>query len=148
MSKRKKHSLASRHARSARASLKDIAIIFVGTNEGGELSHVINYKTGNRIKISETVGRAITDVQHKWSVHLAVFGTDYSGSAYMKAREAHAESPYHHDTLKDKICEEHKALIESFNCNDFDKTGWIASPCHRDFDDDYVAGLYEKFGWV
>lgn len=126
MSKRKNHSFKARMDRSCRALLRTNHAAVVNV-EPPDRQIMINWKNCKQI-LSLPVANALCDIAHRWTVYIAVFCQESSGSQYSKATEFTTAGQHLVANLEALMVEKHAEVCASANQKHVIGSGWLAVP--------------------
>jgi hypothetical protein len=123
--RRKKHNPTGRYIRVARAALKGLAVVWTD-----ETKHclMMDVKSKKSVTVTEVLAKAFSEVQHNWSIIIAVMGKQPDGKVYMKSEQITTSQPYYQSELADYLNERHQQLIKQMNSNCMVGVGWAAAP--------------------
>jgi len=146
MSKRKKHNPAKRHATYSRALLRKLNAMVAwvaGQNENACV--LVSIKTGKKITMMPELERAISEVQHDWSIYCAAFGRRHDGEEYMMSSIVHAPRCYQ-SQISDQLGEIHTGILRGMNPHHRVGLGWIACPWGGDISEKAAGELFDALG--
>lgn len=143
MSNRKPHSLQRRYHRQAQYAVKGIGAAFI---TGRTHVECVNLKSGNIIKPSMVLARAISEVPYQWTVLMSVMGRDWQGKPYYKDEMIQMAVRYKQSSLVEYLNEQHQSLIKGFNKNDMVAAGWIAIPDKAEISPGLADKIYTNMG--
>jgi hypothetical protein len=143
MPKRKKYNPLKQLQSLSNIALKDHAIGCIPTKTYSEL---INLKTNSVVPINNTKLKMITELRHKWSVFIAVFGIDSQNQYYMKSNEVIVANPVFQSELSDTLNTHHQTLCSQFNPNHLISVGWLATPYSKVWDEQKAFKVLENLG--
>lgn len=129
MSKRKKHNPIKRYETQAAAAVSGVALAMVLSVDN---KHVNGYKlsTGDKIAITPSVARAVSDCRFKWAILLVVWSEESNGKMRTVTQYERMAAMYQHTALIDHLNAEHQAMIasERERGNEPIDAGWVAAP--------------------
>lgn len=146
MSKRKKHNPAKRHAAYCRALLKQLnAVVAWVAGQHNNACVLISVKTGKTITMGPELERAISDVQHDWSIYCAVFGRRQDGQEYMMGSTVIAPRCYQLQ-IADQLSDIHTGILRGMNPQHRVGLDWLACPWGEDISEEDAGRLFDQLG--
>lgn len=148
MSKRKPNSAHARMVRYARAMVRSnhLAVIDVDANN---LHGIINWKNKTLVitNARNALVDCITDVPHRWYLHLGAMNRYPDGTRYLKSGDALQFTNYHlARDLGHLIEPDMKALLASCNPNHLVGAAWLAVPYEIDLSEEQAEAIFYAFG--
>lgn len=145
--KRKKYNPIKRFQVVSECALSKKAVVFVGQG-GSNNSKCEMYDIGKRrvSSASEVMVKAISDVQHFWTVYIAVFCRRQDGQQYMASEQLTFPERRYQSELVDLLNDRHIALIKRQNGKHVANTGWIAMPRKDDLLESEAAEIFDSLG--
>lgn len=127
----------------ANQSFKNVTI---GCIAGKGSCQLIDTRTFSPITLTNTSYSLITNLRHKWSVFIAVFGIDAQGQYYMKSEELSVVTPTFQSEMVATLNEHHAKLIKNFNKSQLISVGWLATPYLKEWDEAIAFNILSKLG--
>ena len=143
MTKRKANNELERTKRIARASLKDCVVVYVS---GDDHKRLFSLRHMMQVRCTVSIDRAVHAIRWPWTVYIAAFCRDQSGSEYVKAEEVAVAGEYFYSELTDLLNEQHFALLETVNRQHLCGVGWIAAPRRCTFDEAQAFNVFSNNG--
>lgn len=113
---------------------------------GDSVCSLVSIHSNKRIPVNDSLFNAVTNIQHSWSVFLAVFGRDQLGADYMKAEEIAFNTPTYQKDLVEYLNDKHQSMMAGFNNKHLLGAGWIACPYDYNWDEEKAFELFSKLG--
>lgn len=140
---RKKYNPHRQVQKAAKAILGNTyAIWHTFDDKKAELYH----RNGKQVRMTQPIVTALTEYRYQWSLFLAAFGVDQWGKPYMKSEVILSKEEYTHAELCDFLNDQHRALIDGMNQNQFVGCGWIASIKGTDLSEKEAFAWFDKLG--
>lgn len=99
----------------------------VANVEPGDIQIMINWKNCKQIR-SLLVANSLYDISHRWTVYLAVFCQEPSGTQYSKSTEFTTSGMHLVANLEPLMVEKHAEVCASANQKHVIGSGWVAIP--------------------
>ena len=116
---------------SANVGLRNLAVFHSQTNlDEGYSCIVLNYKRCKKVKVGQSMAIAMTEIKHKWNVHLLAIGLESNGKKRFTIDEVPICEPLFQHDLVDYLNERHKLLADEFKAkgNKLTNLAWLAVP--------------------
>lgn len=130
MARKKKYNKMKGALACARAGLKNLAV-FHSQNASNEkyTAELINYKTARSIDVGYSMAKAVTEIRHKWTVHLIAVGFESNGKERFEVDDKPITEELYHWQLVDYLNSEHEILANEFKArNNLVNLCWLAVP--------------------
>lgn len=143
MRKRKKFNPLKQAEALARARLKNTAI---GCVPAQGPCQFLSLTSSKLIPMTQDTFQLISNIRHKWTVFIAVFGIDDFGKPYMKSEEIEVTDPQFQKDMVNTLNKHHKTLIDGFNRKHLLSVGWLATPYKHIWNEDQAYKLLTQLG--
>lgn len=101
----------------------------VWRDESQKKAEVVDYKHCRNVVITDSIVKAITEVRHKWNIHLIAIGHESNGKLRFKVEEKPITEPLLQEQLVDYLVSEHEILAAEFSeRNTLTNVAWLAVP--------------------
>lgn len=140
----KKHNPLKGKLLMVKQGLKNIGVFRSVQKQEQGSCEVINYKSGNRVDMGQSMARAIIELRHKWTIHIMALG--WNGfDHYMKSETIECTNPMFQAELADYLDKEHKAFVKrEMNPDHLTDLCWVAIPNGDDLNENELGELLDK----
>jgi len=101
----------------------------VWRDESQKKAEIVDYKHCRNVVITDSIVKAVTEVRHKWNIHLIAIGLDSNEDPCFKLEEHLVNEPLLQEQLVDYLVCKHEILAAEFSgCNTLTNVAWLAVP--------------------
>jgi hypothetical protein len=143
----KKHNKMRDALASARIGLKNLAVFHSQSElNDGFTCIVVNYKTAKQVTVGQSMAYVISEVRHKWAIHMIAVGVESNGKSRFEVEEMVLPVPLLQSQLVDYLNEHHQALADEFaKRNKLTNLAWLAVPNGDSISNEQIDKILTKY---
>lgn len=132
----------------ARVGLKNLAVFHSQKDSGEKYTCMcVNFKTGEQIKVGQSLAFAIGKIRHKWNIHLIASGKESNGKERFEVDQAPITEPLLQSDLVEYLDWRHKEHADNFQKrNELTNVSWFAVPNGDDITNEQIDLILTKYG--
>ncbi|APC46255.1 hypothetical protein [Pseudoalteromonas phage PHS3] len=145
---RKKYNKMKGALASARVGLKNLAVFHSQKDSGEKYTCLcVNFKTGEQIKVGQSMAFAISEIRHKWNIHLIASGKESNGKTRFEVDQVPITEPLLQSDLVEYLDWRHKEHAANFEKrNELTNVSWLAVPNGDDITNEQIDLILTKYG--
>ncbi len=132
---------------SARLGLRNLAVFHSQKDAGKQFTCIcLNFKTGNNIALGKSMAFAISEIRHKWNIHLIASGVESNGKKRFEVDQVPITQPLLQSDLVEYLDWRHKDLAENFKKrNELTNVSWLAVPNGDEITNEQIDLILTKY---
>ncbi|AQN32318.1 hypothetical protein [Pseudoalteromonas phage PHS21] len=145
---RKKYNKMKGALASARVGLKSLAVFHSQKDSGEKYTCMcVNFKTGEQIKVGQSMAFAISEIRHKWNIHLIASGKESNGKTRFEVDQVPITEPLLQSDLVEYLDWRHKEHAANFEKrNELTNVSWLAVANGDDITNEQIDLILTKYG--
>ena len=145
---RKKYNKMKGALASARVGLKNLAVFHSQKDSGEKYTCLcVNFKTGEQIQVGQSMAFAISEIRHKWNIHLIASGKESNGKTRFEIEQVPITEPLLQSDLVEYLDWRHKDHAANFERrNELTNVSWLAVPNGDDITNEQIDLILTKYG--
>ena len=145
---RKKYNKMKGALASARVGLKNLAVFHSQKDSGEKYTCLcVNFKTGEQIQVGQSMAFAISEIRHKWNIHLIASGKESNGKARFEVDQVPITEPLLQSDLVEYLDWRHKDHAANFEKrNELTNVSWLAVANGDDITNEQIDLILTKYG--
>ncbi|QIG62468.1 hypothetical protein [Pseudoalteromonas phage AL] len=145
---RKKYNKMKGALASARVGLKNLAVFHSQKDSGEKYTCLcVNFKTGEQIQVGQSMAFAISEIRHKWNIHLIASGKESNGKARFEVDQVPITEPLLQSDLVEYLDWRHKDHAANFEKrNELTNVSWLAVATGDDITNEQIDLILTKYG--
>lgn len=131
----------------ARLGLKNLAVFHSKKDTGKTFTcTMINFKTAKQVIVGQSMAFAVSEIKHKWSIHMIAIGTESNGKKRFEVEEVVLPEPLFQHQLVDYLNDQHEALrVEFEKRNKLTNLAWLAVPNGDSISNEQIDAILTKY---
>ena len=147
MSRGKKYNPMKGALASARVGLKNLAVFHSQKDSTEKYTCLcVNFKTAEQIAVGASMAFAISEIRHKWNIHLLATGIESNGKKRLEVDCVPITEPLLQSDLVEYLDWRHKDLASKFReRNELTNVAWLAVPNGDDISLEQIDEILTRY---
>lgn len=138
----KKYNPKARAIALSKAFAKKYAVVWAGTLE----AQIVKLSALKPVLLKQSEALAISNVPHKWQVHLCCMLRDHTGRDYIQVQELRFSHEYLSCDTSEIVNDHMKSFVKTCNSNHVVNVGWVATTSEEDLSDEKISKMMDNIG--